>query len=59
MTYLYKCNNEDCKNVDIIIDISKPIKDSDRKEACNICAQDLTRVYTSPGIKTFGDGYKS
>ena len=58
MTYLYKCTNENCKNVDTIIEISKPIKDSDRHEACQWCAQDMNRVYTSPGVKT-SDGFKS
>jgi predicted Zn-dependent protease len=58
MTYLYKCENENCKNVNTVIEISKPIKDSDRREACEWCTQDLVRVYTAPGVKT-SDGFKS
>jgi predicted nucleic acid-binding Zn ribbon protein len=58
MIYLYKCDNESCKNVDIIVEIQKPIKDSDRKEACEWCTGDLKRVYTAPGVKT-SDGYKT
>ena len=59
MTYLYKCVNENCKNVDVIVEVNKPIKDSDKKEGCNWCCQDMQRVFSAPGIKTFGDGYKS
>jgi predicted nucleic acid-binding Zn ribbon protein len=59
MTYLYKCENEKCKNFDVVVEIQKLMKDSDRHEACQLCTQDMVRVYTAPGIKTFGDGYKS
>ena len=59
MIYIYKCINKDCKNNDKEIEIDKPMKDSDRREGCNVCTQDMVRVYKAPGIKTFGDGYKS
>jgi predicted nucleic acid-binding Zn ribbon protein len=57
MRYLYKCDNKDCKQYDVVVEIEKPIKDSDRHEACKECAQDMVRVWSSPGIKT-SDGNK-
>ena len=57
MKYQYKCENENCKNVGIIVEIDKPIKDSDRRESCEWCAQDLVRVWVSPSVKT-SDGFK-
>jgi predicted nucleic acid-binding Zn ribbon protein len=58
MTYLYKCENENCKNVDVIIEINKSITESSKEETCEWCAEKLKRVYTSPGVKT-SDGFKS
>jgi hypothetical protein len=57
MIYHYKCENEYCKNVGVIVEIEKPIKDSDRREACQWCAQDLVRVWKAPSVKT-SDGFK-
>ena len=56
MTYLYKCDNEECKNFDKIIKINKMLKDSDRHEGCVVCARDMIRVY-SVSVKT-ADGFK-
>jgi predicted nucleic acid-binding Zn ribbon protein len=59
MIYLYECENKDCEEFEKVVKIDKPIKDACRREACQKCTRDMNRVYTAPGIKTFGDGYKA
>jgi len=59
MTYLYKCVNQhkECNNK--TTEINKPMSESSKEEVCPHCGHIMDRVYTSPGIKTAGDGYKS
>lgn len=52
MTYVYKC--EHCGKE---ITINKPMSESDRKEFCEICENELKRIYTAGSILT-GDGFK-
>lgn len=52
MTYLYKCPH--CKKETTI---TKAMMDSDRVEHCEICENELKRVYESPSVKT-SDGVK-
>ena len=59
MMYQYKCVNGHCKENNVLVTVSKSMMDSSREEICEVCEKELNRVYTSPGIKTAGDGYKS
>ena len=59
MKYLYKCVNGNCKENNKVVEIEKPMTESSKEENCEICETELNRIYTSPGIKTAGDGYKS
>ena len=52
MIYLYKCSK-----CGVVVDIVKPSTEASKKELCEGCGQVMTRVYTSPSIKT-GDGLK-
>lgn len=52
MCYLYKCTK--CK---LIHEIDKPIKDVEKKEYCECCGTELTRVYKVGSIGT-SDGVK-
>lgn len=53
MIYQYKCHK-----CNVVNDVVKSIKDSERKEKCPDCKNIMKRVYTAYGIRT-GDGYKS
>ena len=52
MTYLYKCTK-----CNLIYEIEKRMKDSDKKEYCEACKTELTRVYKVGSIGT-SDGVK-
>lgn len=52
MVYVYKC--EHCEKETTI---NKPMAVSDRVEHCDICENELKRVYNSNSIIT-GDGFK-
>jgi predicted nucleic acid-binding Zn ribbon protein len=60
MTYEYQCKNEKCKNKEIKT-VSMSIKDysEDKLPLCETCQEKTKRIYSSVGISTFGDGYKS
>ena len=59
MKYLYECKNENCSCYKMAVTIDKPMSESSREEVCECCKEVIQRVFTSPGIKTFNDGYKS
>ena len=59
MTYAYSCENEKCKAYQYNINIDKPISDASKEEFCPDCKEKLVRSYSSFGLRTFGDGYKS
>lgn len=58
MYYDMKCQNEDCKNFDIIDTVSCSVDERDSQE-CPECSELLVRVYNAPALKTASDGYKS
>lgn len=58
MIYPYVCRNEKCEAFEEVVDISKPMMESDREEKCEKCEALMERVYEAPSIRTL-DGYKS
>lgn len=58
MLYPYRCGYEACPSFGKDVDISKPVKDSSRPEACEACGQEMERVYSfsrAPEFKPFYD----
>ncbi len=58
MLYPYECVNDNCDNFQVEVDVDKPMAESDRKEYCEKCANEMNRVYKSFGART-SDGYKA
>ena len=56
--YNYKCVNGHCEDNNKLVEISKPMADGGKEEFCEKCKGEMNKVYGSPGINTFGDGYK-
>lgn len=55
------CKNEKCAMYDKPIVVYMNMKDysEDKLPECTHCGEKTKRVYSAPGLKTFGDGYKS
>lgn len=56
--YNYKCTNVACLKLEEAVSIQKPMSESSRKEECEECKQELSRIFSLGGHQTFGDGYK-
>lgn len=62
MTYTFRCTEPTCREEGktILIDIDLKNYDEEvKKLRCTTCGSLLHRQFTSPSVKTFGDGYKS
>lgn len=62
MIYEFKCSNENCGYHKDTLSIDVSISEYDDKVGaltCPLCNAKLQRVYSSFGLKTFNDGYKS
>jgi len=60
--YNYICEDEKgegCENSKASIEIMKPMSEATREEFCPICKGPMKKIFSSFGLKTFGDGYKS
>jgi len=57
MIYVYTCDNKDCDNFEIEIEINKPISEFSRSEFCDVCKKEMIRVFKPVGVKT-SDGFK-
>jgi len=58
MKYNYNCKNEECPNMDKVIEIEKPMQEGGNPEDCENCGKEMSKIYGSTGIRTFGDGAK-
>lgn len=56
MRYEYECTNIKCEVVKVVVE--KPMAESSRIELCEVCKQQLSRVYNAVGIVT-SDGVKT
>lgn len=52
-----KCENPKCDEKDVIVTINGTY-DEIQLKTCEKCNEKLTRLYSAPAIRTFGDGYK-
>ena len=61
MTYEYQCKNEKCSDFKKTKTCAMSISEysEDKLPVCEVCKEKTKRVYTSVGIKTYGDGYKA
>lgn len=61
MTYEYTCKNQSCSNKEKVLQVEIKISEysEEKLPICEVCKEKTKRVYTSVGIGTFGDGYKS
>lgn len=61
MVYEFKCDNKECLSSHAVIKVDIPIQyyeETVRDLKCDWCNEHLQRVYSSFGLRTFGDGYK-
>ena len=61
MKYEYKCvNSQDggCDELNKLVIVEKPMT-SNEISICDACGEDLQKIYSSFGLKTAGDGFKS
>jgi hypothetical protein len=53
MRYEYKCSDEACTSFGKIVDVSKPMQESSRREYCPTCLKEMDRVYSSARTPEF------
>lgn len=59
--YEYRCINKNCEEFEIVKDFNISMKEysEDKLPVCEKCSEKTVRHYSSVGIQTFSDGYKS